>query len=302
MRFATFVLFASTFASSLAVPAPQPMSTVTVGDVFAKTSDVVSGLVSLRGVAAQISTNTTISSSTANTVIQNVNLVLHHLVLATAHNQRDLIGGLLGGLLGGGGSQCGILQIASGDDSLLDGLLGSDPLGDLLCNGGGILSGLLGDDGLLGGLLDPNGLGGLLGGLLGGGDGSGSGGGLLGGLLGGGDGGGLLGGLLGGGGDGSDGGNGGLGGLLGGLLGGGALLGPIGGLLGGSSDLGSACGIPTVSLVVNILQGLVVDLNGLLSLGSQCTPCGSDSEFDALFGGLMRDNAAKLAAVSLRSH
>ncbi|KAJ7448626.1 hypothetical protein B0H11DRAFT_2080075 [Mycena galericulata] len=83
-----------------------------------------------------------------------------------------------------------------------------------------------------------------------------------------------------------------LDGLLGGLLGGLNLSGLITELLGSLGTL-QAGGCPTI-LITNLLtplQGLVAELLGLVSLGSSCGSCSSDTEFlgtlTGLLGGLL---------------
>ncbi|KAJ6585397.1 hypothetical protein B0H19DRAFT_1059628 [Mycena capillaripes] len=166
MRFSTFVLFASTFASSLAAPAlqttaaPQPQTTASVDSLVSQSSVVLMHLTRLNAIGARIAANSSTSAPEINAAIYHINRVVAKLVPVQSDGLLD---GLLGRLLGGG---CGLGEILSGNGGILSGLLSGDLIG-----------GLLGSDGLLGGLIEGllrnvlGGDGGLLGGLLGGGDG-----------------------------------------------------------------------------------------------------------------------------------
>ncbi|KAJ7364948.1 hypothetical protein DFH08DRAFT_950492 [Mycena albidolilacea] len=167
MRFSTFVLFASTFASSLAAPAPQ--NDASVDSLVSQANNTIVRLVNINSIAAQMAAKSSTSTPEIDAATRHVDNMLASLV--PTHYGSD---GLLGGLLGGLGGDCGLGQLLGGNGGILDGLLSGSVLGGLLGSNnllGGLLGGLvgplLGDGGLLGGLFG----GGLLGGILGGGNG-----------------------------------------------------------------------------------------------------------------------------------
>ncbi|KAJ6504665.1 hypothetical protein C8R47DRAFT_1066858 [Mycena vitilis] len=162
---------------------------------------------------------------------------------------------------------------------ILGGLLGSG-LGGLLNGESGLLSGLLSSDalgGLLGGVS-----GNLLGGLLGG---------SLGSLLGGND---VLSGILGGGGGG--------GGLLGGILGGGGgggLLVSVTALLNLFPGLGAAGGTDLVAELLDVVQGLVGTLTGILPDAQLCA-CGRSAVLRQNVEALLEANKEQLGPIRIR--
>ncbi|KAJ7256827.1 hypothetical protein B0H12DRAFT_485247 [Mycena haematopus] len=255
MRFSTFVLFASTFASALSAPAPRNDSSSYIDSLVSQTSVVIVRLTRLNGLGARIIANYSIRSTPGiDAAMDLIDDIVDRLIPVRSD---DLLSGLLDDFLGGGG---GLGQILNGNGVLLSGLFSDDLLGSLL-----------GSDGLLGSLL---------GGLLGGD------GGLLGGLLGG-DGGGLLGGLLGG--------RDGDGGLLGGLLGrrDGGLAESVAGMLDLFPALNSSCGTDIVSELLEAVQGLVETLTGLLPDAQQCA-CGGSRTLKANVAALIKANIDQL--------
>ncbi|KAJ7741343.1 hypothetical protein B0H16DRAFT_1694047 [Mycena metata] len=269
MRFSTFVLFASSFASSLAAPAVslvrflesfpsytlQPENVRSVDTLTSGSSDVITYLTRLHDVGAQIKTST--STPDTHAAVTHIDNVVGTLIPSGLLD--GLSGGLLGGLLGGGLLEGGLGDLLGGNGRLLGGLLPGDLLGGLLgSSDGGLLGGVLGDGGLLGGLLG-GGSGGLLGGLLGGG-----GGGLLGGLLGGGNGG---------------------------------LLVSITGLLDLFPGLSSSCGTDLLGELLEIVQGLVASLNVILPDAQQCG-CGQNQALKANVAAMIKANEDKLGPLN----
>ncbi|KAJ7617506.1 hypothetical protein DFH06DRAFT_1342921 [Mycena polygramma] len=239
MRFSTFVLFASAFASSLATPAPQ--TTASIDSLTSQASAAVDQLTHLTDIGSRIaalpSTPTTVEA------VYHMNGIVSSLVPS----------GLLSGLLGGLGGLGGLL---GGDSSIVSGLLSGDLLGSVLGGVGG---------NLLGGLLS-----GLLGSLLGGDD-------ILSGIL---SGGGLLGGILGGG-------------------GGGGLLVSITALLNLFPGLGASGGTDLVTELLDVVQGLVGTLTGILPDAQQCA-CGRSAVLRENVEALLEANRNQLAPIRIR--
>ncbi|KAJ7845349.1 hypothetical protein B0H14DRAFT_2774330 [Mycena olivaceomarginata] len=156
MRFSTFVLFASTFASSLAAPAPQ--NDASVDSLVSQANNTIVRLANINSIAAQMAAKSSTSTPEIDAATRHVDNMLASLV-PTHYGS----GGLLGGLWGGLGGDSGLGQLLGGNGGILDREV-NNLLGGLL---GGLVGPLLGDGGLLGGLLG----GGLLGGILGGGNG-----------------------------------------------------------------------------------------------------------------------------------